>query len=193
MKEKQEKLGYQAAVKGTMLHAHLAWAAARPPGGAGAWAPTLDAKCLRLLRGEFLDTDWVPFRCLVQIDRALAAAAGMPPEQVFRALGEHSATLNLAGAYKSFVADEPHRFFEKAARLNDRFQNFGRCSYERRGDRHGRMRHEGYEEYSPVYCASALGYFEGALRLMKVPGPVHVFEVSCQCAGDPACVFDLSW
>ena len=55
------------------------------------------------------------------------------------------------------------------------------------------MRHEGYEEYSPVYCASALGYFEGALRLMKVPGPVHVFEVSCQCAGDPACVFDLSW
>jgi len=43
-----------------------------------------------------------------------------------------------------------------------------------------------------VCCASALGYFEGALRLMKASGPVHVFEVACQCAGDPA-VFDLSW
>jgi hypothetical protein len=193
VKERHEKLGGQAAVKGTMLHAHLAWASARSRGDAGAGAPTLDAECLRLLRGEFLDTDWVPFRCLVQIDRALAAAAGIPPEQVFRELGRHSASLNLAGAYKSFVAGEPHRFFEKAARLNDRFQNFGRCAYERLGERHGRMRHEGYEEYSPVYCASGLGYYEGALTLMNAPGPVHVFEVSCQCAGDPACVFDLSW
>ena len=192
MKERQERLGEQAAVKGTMLHAHLAWAAGRP-GGAEPAAAALDAESRRLAAGDFLDTDWVPFRCLVRIDRALAAAAGMPPEQVFRELGQHSATLNLSGAYKSFVAEEPHRFFEKSARLNDRFQNFGRCSYERRGERRGRMRHEDYEEYSPVYCASALGYFEGALRLMKVPGPVHVFEVSCQCAGDPACVFDLSW
>src|SRR5262245_56305939 len=104
-----------------MLHAHLAWAAARSRGDAGARAPTLDAECLRLLRGEFLDTDWVPLRCLVQIDRALAAAASMPPEQVFRELGRHSASLNLAGAYKGFVAEEPHRFFERAARLNDRF------------------------------------------------------------------------
>jgi predicted hydrocarbon binding protein len=192
VKERQEKLGDQAAVKGTMLHAHLAWAAARP-GGAAAATDALEAECRRLAAGGFLDTDWVPFRCLVQIDRALAAAAGMPPEQVFREMGEHSATLNLSGAYKSFVAEEPHRFFEKAARLNDRFQNFGRCSYERRDERHGRMRHEGYEEYSPVYCASALGYYAGALRLMRVPGPVHVFEVSCQCAGDQACVFDLTW
>jgi predicted hydrocarbon binding protein len=175
-----------------MLHAHLAWAAARR-GGAAAATDALDAECRRFAAGGFLDTDWVPFRCLVQIDRALAAAAGMPPEQVFREMGEHSATLNLSGAYKSFVAEEPHRFFEKAARLNDRFQNFGRCSYERRDERHGRMRHEGYEEYSPVYCASALGYYAGALRLMRVPGPVHVFEVSCQCAGDEACVFDLTW
>jgi hypothetical protein len=176
-----------------MLRAHLAWAAARPGGDAAAAVSGLDAECRRLAGGEFLDTDWVPFHRLVQIDRALAAAAAMPPEQVFRELGGHSATLNLAGAYKSFVAEEPHRFFEKAARLNDRFQNFGRCAYEMRGERHGRMRHEGYEEYSPVYCASALGYYEGALKLMNVPGPVHVFEISCQCAGDPACVFDLSW
>jgi predicted hydrocarbon binding protein len=193
VKERHEKLSGQAAVKGTMLHAHLAWAAARSRGHATAGAPTLDAECLRLLRGDFLDTDWVPFRCLVQIDRALAATAAMPPEQVFRELGRHSASLNLAGAYKSFVADEPHRFFEKAARLNDRFQNFGRCAYQRLGERHGRMRHEGYEEYSPVYCASGLGYYEGALTLMNAPGPVHVFEIACQCAGDPACVFDLSW
>jgi hypothetical protein len=193
VKDRHEKLGDQAAVKGTMLHAHLAWAAARREGQASTLASSLDPECGRLACGDFLDTDWVPFRCLVQIDRALAAAAGMPPEQAFREMGGHSATLNLAGVYKSFVAEEPHRFFERSARLHDRFQNFGRCAYERLGERHGRMRHEGYEEYSPVYCASGLGYYEGALLLMKVPGHAHVFELECQCAGDPACVFDLSW
>ena len=192
MKVRQERLGDAAAVKGTMLHAHLAWAAGRP-GAAAAIAAQLESGCRRFASGDFLDTEWVPFRCLIQIDRALAAAAGQPPEQVYRELGGHSASLNLGGVYKSFVAEEPHRFFEKGARLHDRFQNFGRCDYERLGERQGRMRHEGYGEYSPVYCASALGYYEGALRLMKVPGPVHVFESSCQCAGDRACAFELSW
>lgn len=192
MRERHEKLGDQAAVKGTMLRAHLAWAAGRQ-GVAAAAASRVEPGCRRLAQGDFLDTDWVPFRCLVEIDRALAAAAAMPPEQAFRELGGHSATLNLAGVYKSFVADEPHRFLEKSARLHDRFQNFGRCAYEPLGERHGRMRHEGYDEYSPVYCASGLGYYEGALLMMKAPGPVHVFELSCQCAGDAACVFDLAW
>ncbi len=35
--------------------------------------------------------------------------------------------------------------------------------------------------------------YEGALKEMKVPGPIFVNERLCQCAGDIACAFDLWW
>lgn len=44
-----------------------------------------------------------------------------------------------------------------------------------------------------MFCLSGLGYYESALELMRVPGPLQVEESACQCAGDPACLYDLSW
>jgi hypothetical protein len=194
MKARREKLGDRAAVKGTMLQAHVAWAIAelgdawmaKVPGG-------VDPVAAIFVTRGVLATDWVPFRALVEIDRAIARAAGGPPDEVFRKLGRHSATSNLAGAYKGFVQEEPHRFFEQTGVLHNRFQNFGRFTYERMDTRSGRVRIEGYDEYSPVYCASAIGYYEGALSTMDPPGPIRVTETQCQCAGDAACVFDVSW
>ena len=55
------------------------------------------------------------------------------------------------------------------------------------------VRIDGYEEWSPVFCESGIGYCEGALEMMGVPGRPSVVEVTCQCAGDPACVFELAW
>jgi hypothetical protein len=52
---------------------------------------------------------------------------------------------------------------------------------------------EDYPEYSPVFCASATGYYEGALQMMHVPGPIVAAEALCHCAGDGVCRFDLSW
>lgn len=194
MKPRREKLGDRAAVKGTMLQAHVAWAVAelgdawmsKVPGG-------LDPFAAVFVSRGVLATDWVPFRALVEIDRAIARGAGGEPEDVFRKLGRHSATSNLAGAYKGFVQEEPHRFFEQTGVLHNRFQNFGRFTYERVDERSGRIRMEGYDEYSPAYCASAVGYYEGALQTMGPPGPIRVVEALCQCAGDAACVFDVSW
>jgi hypothetical protein len=77
--------------------------------------------------------------------------------------------------------------------LHGRFQSFGRPVYERTGERSGTIRIEGCDQYSPVYCASALGYYEGALRMMHVPGPVRAEESSCQCAGDAVCRYTLAW
>jgi predicted hydrocarbon binding protein len=192
MKERLERLGNAAAVKGTMLLAHLDWARAHVPDVEGL-AANLPTACAGLLRSPVLATDWVPFRCLIAIDRAIARAAAGAPEAVFRELGRQSATLNLTGVYRGYVAEEPHRFLERASQLHERFQNFGRARYERIGDRAGRTSIEGYEEYSPVFCASSVGFCEEALRLMHVPGPILVAETACQCAGDAACVFELSW
>ncbi len=192
MSDRESLIG-EACVKGGVLEAHLSWADRELPGGREAVAGRLDGGNGARVRREGLATEWVPLSQMVAIDRAIAAEAGGHETEIFRVLGRHSAELNLGGVYKSFVVDEPHRFFEQMALLHRRFMNFGRSVYEQDGERSGRIRLEDYPEYSPVLCASARGYYEGALDMMKVPGPIRVAEVTCRCSGDECCVFYLAW
>lgn len=191
MKLKREKLGLHGAVKGTMVQAHLAWAAEHVPTAESSLPSRLSTESHALVSGGVLATDWFPFRCLIDLDRAIAALAGGDSGAVFRSLGRHSAALNLKGAYRAFVADDPHRVFERTALLHERFQNFGRSSYERREPRAGRIRVEGCDEYSPVFCESALGFYEGALQTLDTPG--RCAETRCTCLGDDACEFEVEW
>lgn len=177
-----------------MLRAHLIWAGKRWPEVAGRLKPHLEAPDLALVEQPPQGVaDTILFSQLVRIDRAIAAAAGGDKDEVFRALGAHSAEINLAGLYGHFDPEAPHRLFNSMAFLHRTFQTFGESRYERLGERSGRIRLDQYEEYSPVFCSSGAGYYAQALRMMQVPGPVSVREVTCQCAGDAACVFDLSW
>lgn len=188
-----ELLDERAMVKGTMLRAHLSWASHHTDRDLSAVKKRLSPETLALLSRSVLPTDWIPFRLLVELDRAIAAVAGGKPEDVYLELGRHSADLNLQGVYKAFIGSEPHRFFEKMTILHHQFQSFGRSSYDKLGERAGRIRIEGYTAYSPSFCAAGRGYYEQALRLMHVPGPIVVAEVSCHCLGGEACVFDLTW
>ena len=182
------------AVKGTMLQAHLAWAQEQLDAPSLAKLRSLLAAGVReLVDRPPLATDWVPLNILLDVDRGIAAVAGGRPDDVYKSLGHHSAVTNLQGVYKAFAREEPHRFFEQQALLHRRFQNFGTAFYERAGLQSGRLRIEGYDKPSPVFCASGKGYFEGVLEMMKVPGPIQCTEVLCQCSGDPSCLFDLSW
>jgi predicted hydrocarbon binding protein len=193
MRELSEYLPGRAAVKGTMLHAHLRWAAEHVSDLAAALQPHLDSECFTAVSPGVLDTQWVSLRCLVAIDRAIAQVVGGEPTEVFRSLGHHSAATNLAGVYHGYLDDEPHRFFDKMARLHRRFQTFGSSTYEIVGERAGRLRLHDYVEYSPVFCASAIGYYEGALETMQAPGPIHVVETSCTCAGESCCLFEMTF
>ena len=132
----------KAMVKGTMLRAHLSWAANRFGPGSNRSARALPAALLALLSRMVLPTDWIPFSALIELDRAIAAAAGGDPEETWLALGRHSAALNLTGVYKSFISGEPHRFFDRMAVLHHQFQTFGRSVYERLGESSGRIRIE---------------------------------------------------
>ena len=192
MAGKRQHLTGAAQVKGTMIQAHLNWLAKRGS-DAAALAPHLPAEVAKLVSHSVLATAWVSLTSLIAVDRAIATVVKGNPDEVFRELGRFSATSNLSGIYAGFVSDEPHRFFEKQARLHDRFQNFGASTYKEMGPRAGQMRLTKYTEYSPVFCQSAVGYYQGALETMKAPGPIRVRETLCTCAGDEACVFDLSW
>lgn len=181
------------SVKGTMLRAHLSWAERRLGADLPGVRERLSAEGKALLSRSVLPTDWVPFRLLVEIDAAICSASGGNEAEVFHELGRHSADLNLQGVYKSFVTGEPHRFFEKMTILHHQFQSFGKSSYERLGERRGRIRLEGYTVSARSFCLAGRGYYEEALRLMHVPGPIRVDETSCQVRGASACVFELGW
>jgi hypothetical protein len=183
----------KALVKGTMIRAHLSWAANRFGPGLEALSPGLSAPVLALISRPILPTAWIPFSTLVEFDRAVAAAVGGDPADTWLALGRHSAALNLTGVYKSFISGEPHRFFERMTVLHHQFQTFGRSVYERVGERSGKIRLENPSAYSPVYCVSGRGYYEEALRLLQAPGPILVRESACATRGAASCEFELSW
>ena len=122
MAGKREHLTGAAQVKGTMIQAHLNWLAKRGIDPATALAPHLPAEVAKLVSHSVLATSWVPLTSLIAVDRAIAVVAKGSPDDVFRELGRFSATSNLSGIYAGFVSDEPHRFFEKQARLHERFQ-----------------------------------------------------------------------
>jgi len=177
-----------------MLHAHLDWASERFADVAAALKPLVPDACFGTVSPGLLANNWLSLRCLVAIDRAIAQAARSGHDtDVFVELGHHSAVSNLKGVYQGFAVEEPHRFFERAARLHDRFQNFGRSTYEKLQPRSGRIQLLDYTEYSPVFCHSAVGFYRGALETMQVPGPISVREVACTCAGAPTCSFELNW
>jgi len=188
-----ERFDDKATVKGTMLRAHLSWAEKRFGPGYGSVRQHLSEPVLGLLTRMVLPTDWIPFSALIELDRAIAAAAGGDPEETWLALGRHSAALNLTGVYRSFIQGEPHRFFERMAVLHHQFQTFGRSVYERLGESAGRVRIESPSAYSPVYCTSGRGYYEEALRLLQAPGPILVRHSGCATLGSPSCVYELSW
>jgi len=183
----------RALVKGTMLPAHLSWATSRFGAGYEPVRQRLSEPVLALLSRPVLPTGWIPFSILVELDRAIAAAAGGDPVETWTALGRHSAALNLTGVYRSFISGEPHRFFERMTILHHQFQTFGRSVYERLGERAGRIRIESPTAASPVYCASGRGYYEEALRLLQAQARVVVTESTCAASGAPACVFELAW
>jgi len=193
MPPREERLGSTAAVKGTMLEAHLRWAADRITDSANALAAHLSPEHAAVLKGPILPIHWIPLGTVVAIDRAIAAAVARPPDEVFRELGRHSAKLNLEGVYKSYTSEDPHAFFEKQALLHPRFCNFGRAEYERMGPRSGRISLVDMPEYSPAFCVSGLGYYEAALALMNPAATVRVSESACVCRGDAACVIYVSW
>ncbi len=191
MKPRSEKLLGKASVRGSMLQAHLSFL--KRPDAAAAVRPLVDAETQQILGRQILPIDWITLKSLVQVDRAIAKLTGGDPEKVFAELGRHSARLNLGGVYRSFVQGEPHKFFTDMSLLHTRFQSFGVSRYEKTGESSGLMRLEEYPEFSPVFCSSGAGYYEESRRMLRCPGPIQVAETSCQCAGDPACLFTLSW
>ncbi|MBW3671165.1 MAG: hypothetical protein KY432_05770, partial [Acidobacteria bacterium] len=83
-------------------------------------------------------------------------------------------------------------FFERSTLLHSQFQDFGNMSFRDLGERKVQMIHDDYACYSPIYCESALGYYEQVV-LLHGDEATAVREVTCRTAGDESCVFEIEW
>ena len=176
-------------VKGGMLRAHLDWVRRTHDDDAlTKLVRALPEKASHEI-ATTLPTSWCSFETLIALDRAIATQYG---HNVLKDLGRFSARINLDTTYRLYKRDDIHDFFKRSAALHSQFQDFGTARYEQNGDHGGRMFHSGYACFSPAYCASAIGYYEEALRIHNGRN-VIVTEASCQCAGDASCTFVLRW
>lgn len=178
-------------VKGAIVRAHEEWVKVHE-GDA-----TLE-KALTMLQPDVAKTlrrvvasSWIPFGTLVAFDRAIAQATNREERALCRELGRFSANQNLTGIYRVFKREDIHDFFKRGAALHSQFQDFGSQSYEVTSQTSATIRFPA-EYFSPVYCASAIGYFEEVIRIHGGSSP-SVKETHCLCKGDRECVFELHW
>ncbi|HYC89674.1 MAG TPA: hypothetical protein VEO54_10725 [Thermoanaerobaculia bacterium] len=178
-------------VKGVMVRAHMDWV--RQYHGEEALG--------RVLRGlpppiwHELDTavatTWCSFDSLIAFDAALQERFGRGRNLMIE-LGRYSAFRNLSVTYRFFRRSGVHDFFRRSSVLHSQFQDFGRVEYQRLGTASCELRHVAARCFSPLYCASAIGYYQQA-AVMHGAASVTIEEVLCQCTGGEACVFLVQW
>lgn len=180
-------------MKGGVFKSHLTWLSDnRTPQEREAVMKLLPAEARQALSGSILPSSWFPFAWLVELDRAMMNLFGGGKLEFLEELGRYSARINLSTTYRVFNRDTNHEFFHNSALLHSQFQDFGKAAYEKSGDSSGKMVHTDYSSFSPIFCASAIGYYEGCITSHGAP-KASVRETECQCYGDRSCTFEMKW
>ena len=102
-----------------------------------------------------------------------------------------SAELGIGKVYRSLDTNELTKFLETNALFHAQYQKFGRVKFEKTSGG-AKMIYTAYPCYSPMYCASAFGYFLESILRHGGSEP-KVMEPRCQCRGDASCTFEMVW
>ncbi|HXG63602.1 MAG TPA: hypothetical protein VNO70_00755 [Blastocatellia bacterium] len=141
---------------------------------------------------EIVIDNWYPLRALDLIDRAIAGELGGDEQEIFRTLGEFSATSSLSGPYSSLLNPDIHSFLAQSALIHRSYQDFGAASYERLSETSGLLK-IAYDPAPPVsFCVSGAAYFRRAIELCGARG-ARVAHIRCCGGGDPVCEFYATW
>lgn len=134
---------------------------------------------------------WCEFESLIELDRAIHEELKAKHPNVLALIGAASAELGIGKVYRSLDTAELTKFLEDNAQFHDQYQKFGRVRFEKTAAG-GKMIYSVYPCYSPVYCASAFGYFLESILRHGGSDP-KVTETRCQCRGDASCTFEMAW
>jgi predicted hydrocarbon binding protein len=138
-----------------------------------------------------LASSWLEFESLIELDRATHNELKAKHPNVLALIGAASAALGIGRIYRSLDTESLVRFLEDNALFHDQYQKFGNVHFEQTANG-GRMVYANYPCYSPVYCASAIGYFMESILRHGGTNP-KVTETKCQTHGDKTCTFEMTW
>ncbi|MGZ5431300.1 MAG: hypothetical protein ACXWH7_00095 [Thermoanaerobaculia bacterium] len=138
-----------------------------------------------------LASSWCEFESLIELDRAIHNELKAKFPNVLALIGAASAELGIGRIYKSLDSAELVQFLEDNAQFHDQYQKFGTVRFEKASSG-ARMIYANYPCYSPVFCASAIGYFMESILRHGGKDP-KVSETKCQCHGDKTCTFEMAW
>jgi hypothetical protein len=136
-------------------------------------------------------SSWCEFESLIELDRAIHDELKGQHPNVLALVGAASAELGIGKVYKSLDTAELTKFLENNAQFHDQYQKFGRVKFEKT-PAGAKMIYTAYPCYSPLYCASAFGYFLESILRHGGSDP-RVSETRCQCRGDSTCTFEMTW
>ena len=138
-----------------------------------------------------LASSWCEFESLIELDRAIHNELKAKHPNALALIGAASAELGIGRIYKSLDSTELVKFLETISLFHDQYQKFGTVHFEKT-PAGARMTYANYPCYSPIFCASAIGYFMEAILRHGGTDP-KVNETKCQCHGDKTCTFDMTW
>lgn len=138
-----------------------------------------------------LASTWCEFESLVELDHSIYETLKANYPNVLALIGAASAELGIGRAYKSLDSEELTKFLENNALFHNQYQKFGNVKFEKTPNG-GRMIYSRYPCFSPIYCASAVGFFLESILRHGGTEPT-VVETKCQCHGDSSCTFEMTW
>ena len=138
-----------------------------------------------------LASSWCEFESLIELDRAIHEELKAKYPNVLALIGAASAELGIGRVYKSLDSEELEKFLENNALFHNQYQKFGSVKFEKTPNG-ARMIYSAYPCYSPIFCGSAIGYFQESILRHGGTNPT-VTETKCQCHGDRTCTFELNW
>jgi predicted hydrocarbon binding protein len=138
-----------------------------------------------------LASTWCEFESVVEMDRTIYESLKSQYPNVLALIGAASAELGIGKVYKMLDHVELTKFLESNAMLHNQFQKFGKVRFEKTPEG-GRMVFSEYPVYSPIYCASAVGFYMEAILRHGSSDP-DVKETTCQTRGADTCTFEMTW
>jgi len=138
-----------------------------------------------------LASSWCEFETLIELDREIYNELKGKYPNVLALIGAASAELGIGKVYKSLDNTELEKFLESQALFHTQFQRFGKVKFEKTKNG-GRMIMSEYPCYSPIFCASGIGFYLESILRHGGTDP-SVVETKCQTLGDSTCTFDMTW
>lgn len=138
-----------------------------------------------------LASGWCDFASLVEYDRVVYQQFHSRYPHVLTLLGAASAEYGGGTLYRLLDQEGLVGFLEGLVHFHGLYQKYGRAVFTRSA-RGGLMACYGNPCYSPLYCASAIGFYLAELVRHGARNP-RVEELKCHCRGDDACVYQLEW